>query len=203
MFIEKDYAVSTHQPLIKLMAETYKPTFIMELGIGIYSTPLLMSFKAKKLFVESSLEWIEYMKPHTKKEEVIYHAVKNEHHGCAVPEPLAKEIKDYYKELSKRVPDGLNMLFVDNYSCCRTIAIQTLQNCFDIIVYHDCEPEGARVNGYKFDLPNHDNFVLHTPKTWAGCFINKRLNPNIKDLQNKIMPILNDYLIENQIIYLQ
>lgn len=202
MFIEKDYAVSTHQPLIRLLAETYKPDFIMELGIGIYSTPVILEYPGKKLFVESSSEWILYMKHITKEEEVILHDVENKYMGCAVPDDLKKELTEYYQKLSERVPKtGIRMLFVDNYSCCRTIAINTLQDYFDLIVYHDCEPEGAKVNGYKFNLKNHKNFILQTPKTWAGCFIHKNLNS--ENLQEKIIPFLNKYLTENEIFILK
>jgi hypothetical protein len=138
---------------------------------------------------------------------VIYHPVENKHLGNAVPSDLNRELIKYYRGLCGLIPkEGVKMLFVDNYSCCRTIAINVLFSYFDLIVYHDCEPEGAAVNGYVFDTKLTDNYlqlIYTSPRTWAGCFISNKLNPDKEKLQEKIKPITLRYLSENKIFKIQ
>ena len=51
--ISSDYAWSSHQPVIRMALKVFKPKFILELGIGRYSTPIFLKEKCEKAFIEN------------------------------------------------------------------------------------------------------------------------------------------------------
>ena len=87
-----------------------------------------------------------------------------------------KEIIKYYQELTipKLRP---NLLFVDQVPSCRLFSINTLSSQFDIIIYHDDDDQGRRLNYY--DLINREGFnsySLHTNLTGAGVMIRQEID---------------------------
>lgn len=191
----EDYAWSTHQPLIRLLLKVYNPRLIVELGIGYYSTPLFQAHKCEKMFIENDRNWIKQMGI---KENVVLHEIDIPNQDIPVhdisPAQRQSLIEDYHhlKESIRRTECSL--LFVDNYSCCRALAINILYPVFDLIIYHDCEPQSIQRNNYYFDerlISDYDHYNLVTPRTWAGCFVSKKL-PG-KDLFEEIEPIIEDY----------
>jgi len=45
MKIVEDYGWSTHRPLIQAILDAFSPQFVLELGMGVYSTPIFMDYK--------------------------------------------------------------------------------------------------------------------------------------------------------------
>lgn len=158
---ERGWPWASHQPMIKGVMDLYKPEFILELGIGENSTPILLNNAPKYLGVENNKEWIDFMQLKYKF-PFVWHDLDRE----TLP------LREYYNSIL--IPDVTpRLLFVDNYESCRLIAISTLKNKFDLIIFHDCEPEpGARVNHY--DLVDYNGFnvyYLKTPQNWTGFMV--------------------------------
>ena len=176
MIIVQGYEWATHQPLIRAVLDLYKPKFILELGIGIYSTPLFKNHNA--MFIENDKDWIELMSKELEI-EIIHHDLGGIHDYDLVNQisrEQQKEIEKYYKKISipKLKP---NLLFVDQVPSCRLISINALRDKFDIIIYHDDDEQGRRLNYY--DLINREGFnyySLHTDLTGVGCMIRQKLD---------------------------
>ena len=206
-----DYVWSTHVPLIKLILSLFDPRFILELGIGYYSTPLFMEYNSEKMFIENSQDWINEIA--LRNMNVILHQIDVPNQDIPVhdiSEQQKNEISNYYFDLKSKLKDKPNprLLFVDNYSCCRALAINILYPVFDLIIYHDCEPQSIARNNYFFEddlTKNYAHYKLVTPRTWAGCFISNKFEYSEELLQIRIEPIIMAYCKENNIdgIYLQ
>ncbi len=191
-------AWSTHQPLIKLLLKAYNPRFVMELGIGVYSTPLFLQHESERVFIENDKAWIDKMGI-----DAIHHKIEIPNqdipvHSISVDQK--REIFNYYYELKESLwmKPTPRFLFVDNFSCCRALAINTLAPAFDLIIYHDSEPQSTHRNNYYFGdgLKEFDHYNLQTPSTWASCFVSKKL-PEV-DLSRLIEPIIKEYEIESE-----
>ncbi|HUX58940.1 MAG TPA: hypothetical protein VMV77_18355 [Bacteroidales bacterium] len=194
MFIAQGFEWATHQPLIKAILDLYDPKFVLELGCGIFSTPLFMDREA--MFIENDIDWIE----HIKNEfgiDVIYHDL-GEVHDCDFINDLTgeqdKQFVDYYESLI--IPDlKPNLLFVDHVPSCRVISINTLRGKFDIIMYHDCDDIGMQTNNYHLiNKEGFNSYVLTTNRTGTCVMIrkevdkgslNEALKLHIKEFQEK------------------
>lgn len=183
-----DWEVKTHIPAIRGLISTYKPKFILELGIGIHSTPVILEYKTKYIGVENDMEWVNIMneKVHAR---FIHHPMAGIDVGTSLPELSADqefEIFEYYSDLELPA-DRPNILFVDQWTCNRTLSINALKDRFDIIIYHDCEPKG--IKEYSYDRINFEGFNIYTlisTKSWTGIMIKKEIDLGF-DLLSKIM----------------
>lgn len=192
-----DYAWSTHQPLIKAVLKSYNPAFILELGIGNYSTPFFMAHEGEKMFIENDKVWIDKMGINAICHEIPITSQDVPVHNVS-PE-VKQSIIDYYQYLKGKLllKTHPSLLFVDNYSCCRALAINILYPVFDIIIYHDSEPQSIHRNNYYFTesiIQGFDHYDLQTPRTWASVFIRKELK---KDMN--IQPFIEEYEKENNV----
>jgi len=59
MKIESNRIWASHRPLVLAVIDVYRPSFVLELGIGDFSTPLFQNKEFDYLGVESDPEWIE------------------------------------------------------------------------------------------------------------------------------------------------
>jgi hypothetical protein len=210
--IEEDYAWSTHQPLLKALLEMYKPQFIVELGIGIYSTPILSSHNCDEIIsIENDEGWMKYIcnisnfKPN---HQILYHPLDSNItlstflKDISITEML--KIHNYYlsfKKIIKQKNISTKLLFVDNFTCCRSIAINTLFDEFDIIVYHDSE--GVDWYQYYFNKDLENNYIKYELKTQhrssTGCFIKKTLLLDDMIFQKNCKPFIVKYCIDNDL----
>ena len=195
MNIDDNYAWSTSKPLLASLVEISDPAFILELGMGLHSTPIFLNSNCQNvIFVDSDDDWINHVQENNlfdKRHRILFHDLGPTKGRKLFPRQLSlkkrREITNYYKNLSAEIPDTApKLLFVDNMTCCRTIAINTLYSYFDIIAYHDCEPRAIRWYEYYFEknLKDFNHYVLKTPTSWTGCFtildIETELFDNIK-----------------------
>jgi len=206
--ITNDYTWSSHRPLLKAIVEDLSPELIVEIGLGNFSTPILHNDKVKKYFgIENDKEWYEYIINNfkfSKHSEVIHHNINL--NKAVFPKQLTEtqrtDIANYYANFSKVVSVYENyknkMLFVDNHTCCRTLAINNLASNFDIIVYHDCEPDGIKWYEYYFGefVKDYNHYYLKTPIAWTGMFIKECIN---HDLYSVIEKHITTYRLENNI----
>lgn len=195
MYIETDYTWSTHQPIIQSLMEIFVPRYILELGIGIYSTPTFMRYDFDKYIgIDNDKNWLGHITSSIKYDEhkckFMYHYLNDDVVYNTLPKfvssDLKENIKQYYTQLLKEVKTEAlfpKLMFVDNFTCCRTLAINTLYDVFDIIVYHDDEPAGTPWYEYYFveDIyKDYDKYTLITPRSWTSCFIRKNLSFSYK-----------------------
>jgi hypothetical protein len=151
----------------------------LELGVGENSTPLFEGFLY--LGIENNRQWIDHIKSK-------YKDISIPHHDL-VRSPL---LQDYYSsiELPQEQP---KLLFVDNYESCRMIAINALRDKFDLIIFHDCEPEpGARINHY--EMINSEGFnvyFLKTDKNWTGLMVKDDKGFDL--LKQSVDPYINEF----------
>ena len=186
MNIEKEWNWASHQPLIKGVLDLYDPKFVLELGIGENSTPLFLNYKY--LGVENNPEWINHIKEKHRNLKLIHHNLDRQE----------GTLQDYYNSIPVR-GDSPRLLFVDNYESCRLIAINTLRDKFDLIIFHDCEPEpGARINHY--DMINSEGFNVYFLKTsanWTGIMIRAIIDEGFDELSKYVTPYINRFVIDH------
>lgn len=205
--VENDYAWSTHQPLLNALLDVFKPKTVLELGTGLFSTPIFISRNLNKLVcIENDEGWFNRMNGEFgNKCDMKLHKLENDLNVRTFLRQLTSNQKEtivrYYEALAKSIQDdNLNpkLLFVDNFACCRSLAINTLHKDFDIVVYHDCEPAGITFYEYHF-VENlkieFNSYVLKTPKSWTGCFIRRTLSQDA--LKSSITLFVSQYCIEN------
>lgn len=190
-----DPSYLTHQPLIKAVLDTYNPDFILEMGIGYFSTPLFAD--RNYLGIENDGVWIEAMMQEYPGLKILKHEYSNIHHFTRLKELEQFQINDiiaFYKTI-KLPPSTRSLLFVDNYSCCRSLAINSLQDKFNIIIFHDCEPASFVVNAY--DTVKQSNkrlFYLTSTTNWTGLLVDS-YNPELEtSLQKHIKDFISKYL---------
>lgn len=200
MNIESDefYAYSTHQPLILGVLDLYKPQFVLELGVGLYSTPL---FKGTfYMGIENNKEWIAEIEKKLGI-SIIYHNLGNIGISVYLPS-MTQEQKDgiinYYKNLP--LPQNRpNLLFVDNYPSCRALAINTLKERFDLIMFHDAEPGTFDVDGYNIvDFSWFNTYYLKTSANWTGLMV--REDRGYEALLKSTQPHIDEYLKTHSLI---
>jgi len=212
MKIDKDYSWSTHIPLLNAILDVFNPQLILELGMGLYSTKLFLDYNPKRLIcIEQDKKWMNYIKDMyaINDSDVAMHYMHDDIKiGTFLRQLTAEqkeEISRYYRLVGRVTTSNSltpRLLFVDNYTCCRTIAINALYEHFDVIVYHDCEPNAAiYCYEYKFDenlLINYNHYILRTPRSWTGCFVRREFN-NYSELESDIEPYIEQYCIEHDI----
>lgn len=164
----------------------FKPEFVLELGIGVFSTPIFTSYSPKKLIcIENDVLWLDHIKTQCNfrsTDLVILHDLGNGYTSETSLKQITNEKRDsiikYYKMLSDQIKEKSNypkLLFVDNFACCRLLAINNLYDSFDILIYHDCEAAGSAFYGFNYisdEIKKEYNYyILKTSRTWTGCFI--------------------------------
>jgi hypothetical protein len=168
-------ATTTHIPLIKTILELYNPRFILELGIGRYSTPLFGEYVKSTGFqyrgIENDERWIADIKDKNPDLDIVYHDME----GVPITSIL-KNISQYKQDIygeyygAQIIPEvSPRLLFVDNYGSCRVIAINTLKDKFDFIIFHDCELAGAFEYSYdKINTSGFRVFYLKNNLSWSA-----------------------------------
>lgn len=205
--MDKDYSWSTHQSMLQTILYTFKPELLVELGVGKYSTSVLLDYNFKELIcIECDSDWLQFIKNSVSPKEnvtFIHHDLGKEITLGTFLYQLTEEQKEniihYYEDFSKKISEKNlqpKFLFVDNHTCCRTLAINTLYKDFDIIAYHDCEPLGIKWYEYYFkeDLEKeYDHYILKSPSSWTGCFFHKKLNITESVFINNSIPYIEEY----------
>jgi hypothetical protein len=205
MNVENTWDWKTHQPILNLMLTEFHPELVVELGMGYNSTPLFIKYNPKELIcIENDEGWFKAL--------ITIFPFKENHHTFLHNTPDEKKISDlcyrenleYYIQLRSRIEKKENtpkLLFVDNYGCLRLLSILVLGTAFDIIIHHDSQPGGSLVYTEYFDKfrEDYDCYLLKTSKNWTSCLIHKQLECNPDQLYEKIMPIITDFCLDNDI----
>ena len=184
MNISSNWDWKTHQPLIRTILKNYNPEYILEIGVGNFSTPLFIEeYKPKNYCgIENDFAWFSSFKEKYPNNIFLFHEIKNTNLATKVFElndDQKLSIVDYYKKLRSSITantDNTKLLFVDNFSCARTFAVNNLFDLFDIVIIHDTEPAAYPWYSYYFDntlLDQYKKIDYQTPISWATAFIKK------------------------------
>jgi hypothetical protein len=196
MWIVMDWDCFTHKPVIKTVMDLYKPKFVLELGIGVHSTPLFLEYDSCYKGIENSMEWIDLMKEKVTADFVFHDLGEGIETGTLLQTLSALQVKkiidDYDKmKLPKLRP---NLLFVDQWACNRILSVNTLKKRFDLIIYHDCEPKYESEYSYSLiDFRGFNNYILKTSKSWTGIMIRKNFDKGYDLLLKKLIPYMLDF----------
>jgi len=175
MINEQNYAWSTHQPFIRAIMELYKPKYVLELGIGNYSTPVFLEYSTILKSIENDSDWINEIKSKYPEIDVTHHdaGVSQSEPLRRVSQPILNNIRRYYDSLE--VPEiSPKLLFVDQFSACRTISINALANKFDFVIFHDTHARDYRYD--KITVKGFKRFELVTDKNSTGILIKDEID---------------------------
>lgn len=208
-----DWRWSTHQPLIETVLSVLEPDLIVELGGGIFSTPVFIAHDPDRFIcIENDKEWYEELIKEvgsSEKLEIRLHDLGEGIDKGTFKKKLSNkqkaQIESYYLKLGKEVQAiqaGIKFLFVDNFICCRSIALNVLSKSFDILAYHDCEPAGIR--WYEYYFSNHlkkkfHHYYLQTPDSWTGLFIANNREWDLGLLEEESKKFCKEYAERNKI----
>ena len=213
MIPTRKFKWSSHQPIVKSILDIAEPKFILELGIGHFSTPLFINSEAKKIIhVENELEWLNLMvKEYDCSKNAIHHDLKlssitKSTKLAELSIDVVNDIYNFYENLSSEITKfnyNSKLLFVDQHTCLRTISINKLYNLFDFIIYHDAEHPDT----YEYDkidnkiLEQYDHYILKIENNpWTGIFMKKNLvsEENFRNTVEKYYTIFcNDFEFES------
>lgn len=185
---KKMFKWSSHQPVIHTALELLQPEFVLELGMGNFSSPLFINSNAKKIIhIENDGKWIDIVKTNFKfdnRSEIIFHnlnaAISNSTRKSKVPTQVLEDATEYYNNLKLKL-ETLNynkkLLFVDHFASLRVLAINTIATSFDYVIYHDAEaPEEYEYETLdKSLLETFDHYILQTPSSWTGFFVKRNI----------------------------
>lgn len=208
MKVERNFDWSTHQPLIRAILKEFAPKFVLELGAGIFSTPLFFSLKETEILsVENDKDWVEYLQQELelpKNAKLIHHDLGHTNWGIKFSKltPVQKtRLFEYYVLMGVQVfhKPGPRLLFVDQVACSRNLSINILAEHFDFIIYHDCEIVGRTANEYRFNgylSNNYEHYILKSPSTWTGMFVKHEKDLGKVMFDSLLKPFLVDYCKE-------
>jgi len=198
---------STHRPIIQMVLSYFNPKYIVELGSGNFSTPLFVEHNVHTKCIESEYEWYVHSKNKYPDLDIVYHKNPGEMTIYTKIHELTgeqrTEITDFYQKLliiAEKEVAHPSLLFVDQFNCGRTISINTLFSVFDIILYHDAQPEGIVWHSYYFDdriWADFDHFILKSKISHTGMFIRKTMNYDFDRMKEIIQPFIDVYCREN------
>jgi hypothetical protein len=200
MNIQSNWDWKTHQPLIRAAMELYVPKFILELGVGINSTPIFLEYKSKYRGIDNDPEWIKHIEEICNV-PIIFHDLGKDINIATYRKDLSqgKQEEIYYYYTGLKIPAlKPNLLFVDQFTCNRVLSINALSKRFDMIIYHDCNPNW--IAEYDYNLIGKEGFItyeLRTSLTWTGFMIRKELDKGFDSLKKAIEPHINKFVVEN------
>ena len=198
--VDNNYEWATHQPLIKAVLEVYKPGFILELGAGYHSTLVFKEYSRELkpggfVSIDDNKEWLGYLND-VYKTNIQWHDTGMLNANVLYSDLTAKqkaELVSFYNSIE--IPNAfLKLLFVDHFTSGRFIAISELKDKFELIIFHDCQPEGQ--SQFSYDLISYDGFetyYLKSETSWTCVMIKSDIYEGLKELTKAIQPYLFEF----------
>jgi hypothetical protein len=192
-FIQWEWA--SHQPMIDAVMMIYHPRFVLELGIGHFSTPLFLKYASCEWAgYESDPAWITQIET-TYGVDPGFHDVGNITLATKYENLTNDQIQDAMRFYDKiPIPEkSPRLLFVDQFDCLRMISINALREKFDLIIYHDCNPASVE---YHYNLINKTGFAsyyLQTPLAWTGLMVRKDIDKGHGMIASTIAPYIWEF----------
>lgn len=170
--------IGTHLPVLQSIIEIFRPRLAMELGAGLYSTPLLVDNFEWLVSVENDQFWYKKIcRRYANKRniEIIYHPIEKHIHSSLSSLDINEvEIhRSFYQSLSDANPKS-ELLFVDQASCLRTISLMEMYRRFKFIVWHDADCDKYEYQRfYDLDLSDYNRYWFRLNKYATGFMIRK------------------------------
>lgn len=183
---KKQFKWSSHNPVIMTALDLLQPAFVLELGVGNFSTPLLLQSPAKMIWhIENDRPWLDHVQQTFStdgRSHFRYHEISDRVNKSTAWSSLPKDLQAtqhaFYENLAdeiSRVDMDPRLLFVDHFTCVRTVSINHLAPKFDWIIYHDAETPEV-YDYHKIEsrlLDSFDHYVLQTASSWTGMLIRR------------------------------
>lgn len=188
----------THLPIIEYFINNHEISFVLEHGTGVFSTQRLNSDNWNYMGFEESEEFYTKMQEDEsyKKRVCFFNLPSGINIGtrpCELDHDQVHAISsDLFKIKNILLSRGLefnryeqrnkniNILFVDGYTCSRTMWINTLYGFFDVIIFHDTEPNSWYDYGYEKIsdniYKNYDSYKVTSNTSWTSFLVNKNLS---------------------------
>ena len=170
-----DWAWATHQPMIQALLEIYKVDYILEIGVGNYSTPLFLQNGKEYKGIEQDPIWIERIKSKFVDADIQLHEVDFEvsEKYSNLTDKQIYDVCSYYSNLKQDIEgkQGIKLLFVDCFAASRMYAINILWKLFDIVIFHDSHPRVRKIYGYDRLKPNYKLYQLESKESWTSVFV--------------------------------
>lgn len=183
---KKQFKWSSHRPVIQTLLKLLQPQFIMELGVGNFSTPVLLASDARQIMhIENDQPWLDHVTQqfsNDTRSQFLFHdlgpGVKKSTAWSVLPEQWQRQQTQYYQRLATdHVPQHLSprLLFVDHYTCLRVLSINVLADHFDAVIYHDAEtPDTYGYQHIRADLADQfDHWQLRPNSSWTGFMVRR------------------------------
>lgn len=195
---ELEYKWGSNRPVLKTIMEFFKPTGVLELGVGKYSTKLLYDYNIPLTSIETDEAWINEVGDTLLPRDNF----KLIHHPLGIHfKTKYQDIGDKDKEKSVRfytqyVEPNMEFLFIDHVSGLRAYTLVHMFGKFKYVAYHDAEPKQYKNYNYHSLTPNKIQNYYHilnnTPLVSTGILIHKK---SIDDIYSFI-DVLNTNNIE-------
>lgn len=184
---------ASHAPILKALVSAVDFSLIVELGCGENSTPIFAKSSANLICVENNCDWLSHIRTLLEgrqntdfRAHILDAPIEIGTKAFELSVSQRSSIEAFYRELlhnlSRLTP---SLLFVDQYTCCRSISINILNTAFDVIAYHDCEPAGIPWYTYSFDravTEAFDHYYYKTPEVWTGVFMRRGMGVDLAKL---------------------
>jgi hypothetical protein len=191
----------SHIPMNKALLNSFSITGILELGAGTKSTPLFFKNCKNVISIESDIEWINKLKAEKIVEEsatqkIVYHKVPESINRSTlrkdVPTDVLENATRFYHTF---ITPEINYLFVDCFAGLRLEALLRLYDKFDLIVYHDAEPEYDWCYSYSSFKPNKNyrHYIDRTFSAHVGVVISNKFSHLLDSFKNNFMLEAENY----------
>lgn len=161
---EIDLRWSSHIPLNTALLKSFSITGVLELGAGFHSTKLFHDMGIQYLSIEMDKKWIEKLNL----PNVIHYECPDGIDKGTVRENIEVSELDKFSNFSFNNREiWANYLFIDTYSGYRLSSLVDLYKYFDVIVFHDFEPNQDKYYGYSKFKPRND-YLYFRESTWLS-----------------------------------
>lgn len=162
--INKNFNYGSHKPILKAIIDIYSSQSCLELGMGTNSTPILYNKVPQLISIENDKIWLKAMKRKLQPRKnfiTLWHELPNYINIKTKPNDIKPKIKNnaqnfYHNIVDTFLSSKLDLLFVDQFACLRTISLKIFYKHFDIIIIHDTQPSANHLYDY------HEFFKLES-----------------------------------------
>jgi len=164
----KKMKYASHLPVTRSIVNIFDIDFCLELGAGIFSTPLLSANSKYMISVENSLDWINEVKNKQNYKNVVFkHHKLPDHIKLFTPydhlnDSDRNKAKLFYNNLKESLPldkYDITLLLVDQYFVVRRMSLSILHSLFKIVIIHDTHKRMSIPWRYHDFVP-HDKYDI-------------------------------------------
>lgn len=203
----KEFTLGTHLPVLSSILEVFEPLGIVELGVGLKSTPLLYNYGKELLSIESDLEWLK------KVEQVV--APRNDvtmvHHDIGhdvnvktkynqISAQVLEECMEFYNALTK--DKYFDFLFIDHVSGLRIHTLIELFDRFQVVAYHDAQHPGYYFDRFSsVDSSDYLHFMFESLGVYTGVLVHKKHSEKIEAFEEALKNYGKEYCKDFNALY--